>query len=460
MKKLEDLAPDKGMLEKEIKQLELFQVDVNELYWFSKESGGGVFLLPNGRGGYQSLGGNDLSRHLKICGFDDIREDKYSGEDSKISAIDYLKVWVQQKKNVDFIGSLAGYKVGLKKFGSKLALVTSEAEHTPPKEGDYSFIDNHFRQLFGGDEQIQYFYGWLQRALEDLRDEKAVGGLAISLSGPVDCGKTLFREMLSQILGGRSEEAGDYLKGDTKFNAELCGAELWVLDDEISPKKFNDREELAQFIKKTAAKRTQSIHGKFKEQFSIPLFRRLLLCTNDEIESLKVLPPIGMDGVSDKLLVFKAHAFDLPPLSTKEDQDKFWQNFKKALPGFLDYVLNKWVTPEEIRNVRWGVNAYHSPEIYDKLLEAQPETSFHETVQQWLEKTGRTRFKGAPSELLEELEDYSNSFRQLRLRPDAIGRYVQRLHKRGGDYESAYIKGREHSGRYVMVSFMVANESP
>jgi hypothetical protein len=459
-KSLGDIAPNPEAIELAERGVDadykLDRIDHKNIFWWSRKTGSGVFLAPNGRKGYQGLTSSDLDLTLSVCGFEDLRPTAIQNNDSKISAFKYLKVCIQQHQNVDFAGPLAGHKSGLKHFGNTRALVTSEAVHVEPKEGNFSFIDNHLRQMFGSDEQINYLYGWIQKSLVDVRSGSITTGLVMAVSGPPGCGKSLFKDMIGKMLGGRIAKAGRYLKESTDFNADLCACELWVLDDEISPKKFNDRERLAQCVKQIAADRMESVHDKHATAFTVPIWRRLLICTNDKIESLRILPPVGMDGVSDKLLIFKAHVFELPPLLSPEDEDRFWEQYDKALPGFIHYILNEWKTPDEIKSDRWGVTSYISPDIYETLLEDQPETRFHAYIQHWLRDTGKSTHKSEAKVLLDALENYggnTSSFNELHLSTVSIGRNVEKLNKRDGKFSEAYQKGRSKE-RWIQVSIM------
>jgi len=266
-------------------------------------------------------------------------------------------------------------------------------------------------------------------ALNQLLKGDLATGPAVALVGPPDCGKTLFKLVLSKILGGRSASAGRYLRGGTEFNAELFRSELWSLDDEISPDRYKDRQNLGQFIKKVVADPIDSIHSKGKDAIPVKVWRRLLICCNDDSNSLAILPPLtGSEGLADKLAILKAHVHELPPTETDAERAEFWGKVDRALPGFIHHIISKPI-PENMRSRRWGVKVIQNSEVVETLIEDQPEQILHRLIQAHVAHT--KEWSGTCEDLISHLNTIQGPPSQLvsdmRLTSRGVGIHLQTL---------------------------------
>jgi hypothetical protein len=414
------------------------------------ESEKGKYLMRNTRSGYMSMNEGRLRRHLKTYGFTSVMPEGSTGA----SSIDHALNYIELNNNVDFAGPLAGHKPGPQEVdGGMKILVTTKArliEPDPDPRGSFKLLDSFFKGILGSDsepDQIDFFYSWLGICLKELRTGVIRSGPAIALVGPPDVGKTLFKKILTFLLGGRQSQAGRYLKGATEFNAELFKSELWALDDEICPQRFSDRQGLGQFIKKIVADCFDSLHPKGQNAIPVSLWRRLIVCCNDSPEAMAVLPPIdGSEGLDDKLAILKAYKFeDFPKTSTAEEQAKFWERVAFEAPYFVNHLIHRQI-PEKMRSRRWGVKVYQNQEVFRALTEDQPDQVLKRLIRNHI--THSASWAGTSEDLLYDLKKIegpnASSFEDLRLSSRGLGRLLKTLCTQ--DPENFQFK-REASGR-------------
>jgi len=75
-------------------------------------------------------------------------------------------------------------------------------------------------------EDVEHLYAWLKLSYENLRDEKLVPGLLLSLVGPPDMHKTRTQELvISGVLGWRTAAPESYFSQKTEFNGDFAAAE-------------------------------------------------------------------------------------------------------------------------------------------------------------------------------------------------------------------------------------------
>ena len=187
---------------------------------------------------------------------------------------------------------------------------------------------------------------------------------------------------------------------DNDFNGDLCGCEILLLDDKSASSKINERLRFASQIKThTVATNNISLHRKGCDAIPVSLFWRIIICVNDNAESLTVLPPLNED-VADKLILLKGHKFDMPwDTSGDGAREEFWNALVAEMPHFLHWLLNDYDIPAELQETRYGVISYHHPEIAEKLNSQSPEYVLLSLIDQALWEDVESLWKGTASEL-------------------------------------------------------------
>ena len=376
----------------------------------------------------------DLKRRLKKEG---LSNDTLMGENC--SEIDSLIVDVQDNNRVHYMGGLAGHPIGLYEHAGHKFLVDSEATLHEPKKGEFPLLKDVFEGITGknlnadGLKQFHVFMGWIKRGYVSLRDHnRTTAQQAIVLAGERGAGKSLTSELVISLLGGRSADASRYMLKDNDFNGDLCASEILLLDDKSSSSKIGDRVKFGSQIKThTVATNNISLHRKGCDAIPVSLFWRIVICVNDNAESLMVLPPLNED-VADKLILLKGHKFTIPwETSGDGERERFWNALVVEMPHFLYWLINEYEMPKEFQDSRYGVTSYHHPEIAEKLNSNSPERVLLELIDQSLWSEGETSWRGTASNLRDNLTNFCKNRDKARTLLNgynaATGAYLSRL---------------------------------
>jgi hypothetical protein len=368
-----------------------------ELFFDHRDSS--YLLKISGR--YVSLKKSDLFMHLRVMGF---RDDVFiSCGEGSLRELDHVLYMTQQKQMIDYAGSLAGHRVGVFGDGSnRRFLVTDEcsgvwADLQPKPPQPKLFIEAVQELLPGG--QWTYFCHWLAVALRSLRRGDFRPGQVAVLAGPAKCGKSLMQNWITEILGGRSANPFRYMMGLTQFNKDLIGAEHWQIEDPATTTDIRARRQFGSMLKECTVNRDISIHQKGKDALSLPMFRRVTISVNDEPENLAVVPPLD-PSIRDKVFLFHCSpiqkAFErfraeegtttLPGIpsvmaSGELDSASIWKAVQEETPLVRAWLLSKFKNiPEDLRDDRFGIVAWHHPDLRSELSALAPETRLLQLV--------------------------------------------------------------------------------
>jgi len=292
-----------------------------------------------------------------------------------LSPLDWIIVNAQHNRQIDYAGALAGHHVGIFKDGSgRSYLVTDEArgvfDDLPKAFDEPEFFPEFVGELLPGEQALFFFY-WLAIALRSLRKGDFRPGQVVVLAGPVQCGKSLLQSMVTEILGGRAASPMRYMMEETTFNRDLAGAEHWPIEE---PKTSTDTRTRIQFgnaIKECFNNQLFSIHAKGKEAISLPLWRRGTISLNNEPDLLMVLPPLN-GSVDDKMMLFNCDRVEksiaFATVNGEQDRAKLWGRFMGELVNIRAWLLASFKkVPKAMKDTRFGVLAYHHPELRKEL---------------------------------------------------------------------------------------------
>lgn len=340
-------------------------------------------------------------------------------------------VYVQRKNAVDYSGPLGGHRVGFTQTASgHRVLVTSEcaAFNAPCKKGDHLPWLKFLSQLLP-EGQVDCFLDWLKVASESLLKGDFRPGQMVVFAGPAGCGKSLCQHLVTEVLGGRSAQPYQYMTGETQFTGHLAGAEHYVIADVAANADIRSRRKFGESIKELTVNLDLYVHPKGKQALSLPTFRRLTLSVNDEPENLAILPPWD-DSLADKLMLFKCDMAEVSP-----DRKAAWQAFTDSLPAFRHF-LKSWKIPKARADVRFGVRAYHHPELLSALADLAPETRLlallDEVIADEIASPGGWRGTATALERLLARSEFARQCDSLLHGSSSLcGVYLQRLVKTG-----------------------------
>ena len=335
----------------------------DESYWFKIN------------GNFSPLKKSNIQMEFRTMG---LRDDLYH---DGLREIDWPLWNAMKSKRINFAGSLAGHRVGIFSDGSgRQYLVTDEArgvfDEPAKKIVDPEFFREFVAELLPG-EQADYFFHWLAIALRSLRRGDHRPGQVVVLAGPVQCGKSLMQHIITEIFGGRGASPMRYMMEETAFNKDLAGAEHWAIEE---PKTSTDTRTRVQFgnsIKECFNNRDFSIHAKGKEAITLPIWRRGSISLNNDPELLMVLPPLN-GSVDDKMMLFEcgvvAKALEPFTVAGEQDRQAIWKRIIEEVPHIRAWLLKHFKTvPAAKRDNRFGIRAYHHPELRKELVAFTPE---------------------------------------------------------------------------------------
>jgi hypothetical protein len=345
---------------------EVYYDDTAMIYWL--RTAGDQFIRVNE---------TSVKRRLKRLGFSN------EGTKGLNSEVDDLIDDVQEHKAVRFAGPVGGYDVGLYQMNGRAVLVTEPPIIMEPTR-DYSdsMMYDYIETLLG--PEAIYLHAWLKMAREALLAKNLRSGQAFIMTGAPDHGKSLLAKQIKWMLGGRSADPTQYLKGDTSFNAHLFGSELLLMDDKGGQDDYQTRKHMADEIKQLIAGAFPQCHPKGRTPFTLEPFWRLLMTVNDDQESLQVLPPVS-DTTSDKLIIVRTVAravkFDT---SRTDEYEAYSARLRASIPHYLGW-LEEWELPDELRHSRFGVVKYHNASVIEMLANFTPEQRMKQMIEEELQ---------------------------------------------------------------------------
>ncbi len=345
-------------------------------------------------------------------------------------------------KDVHYTGSLAGHPAGFYEAGGIRLLVTEGPRLITPEAGAWPTLRGLIEGLLGADPehgklQVATFYHWLRSGFESVTSGQWRPGQILALAGPVGCGKSLLQRIVTECLGGRAADAFRYLSGGTAFNRDLFAAEHLFVDDAQASTDYRVRLQMAAHLKALAVARDHSCHGKNRDAVTLRPLWRCTLSLNDEGECLLVLPPLRAD-VADKVHLLRCFAPPKPfPTETPEAMALYWQQLVSELPALLHHCSGL-TTPTGRADARFGVKAFHHPELVLALEAQAPEIVLLELIdlELWRDRTV-SEWEGTArdleSALLAQDSKVREQTRRLLTWNHAAGTYLGRLSKNQPD---------------------------
>lgn len=413
-----------------------------EIYFDNR---GGSYWLKLQCNRFLNLDSRNVKLHLQRGGFEVDRE-----LDTGMKAGDNALVVTQIDRFVDYAGPLSGHKTGLfTAAGGRRVLVTSETEPVKPaKKAHAPFLEQFIGELFG--DQSHFALYWLKLAWTSLVKSDFRPGQLCVLAGPSNCGKSFFQVMVTELLGGRSGKPYRYMIGETSFNSDLAAAEHLVIEDENASSDIRSRRTFGAAIKDFTVNTQMSVHAKGREAITLPTFKRVTLSVNDEPENLMILPPLD-NSILDKVMLFKC-----TPAKLSEEREENLSLMRRDLPG-LAAMLKELRIPPRWKCPRFGVRAYHNPELLELLADISPESRLLSLIDEVLFKrrTGESHedfrertaegWRGTAVELEKELRSSAFTFavEKLLYFSSACGVYLSRLAQKFPDrFEQRRNNGR------------------
>jgi len=267
---------------------------------------------------------------------------------------------------------------------------------------------------------VKRFYesGW-RRAL--------LPGQAVFLCGEKDQGKNLLSNVIVAKLVGGHVDAADYLTGQTKFSGSFFEMPLWTMDDVTPLADTAKHRHYTALLKKMVANRVFSADEKFKKVQTVEWCGRIMVTTNLDPESIRILPALDVSN-QDKVCLFRVRTMErMFPVDVVE-----------TITGELPYLarwLIDWEMPERVTgSTRYGVKSYIEKSLLTEARQSSDSAQFEELLGAFLRQLppGTKEWNGTATDLMAELASVEGFGPLLRdVSPCRIGRLLAQLEGSG-----------------------------
>ncbi len=79
-------------------------------------------------------------------------------------------------------------------------------------------------------------------------------------------------------------------------------------------------------------------------------------------------------------MLFKVAPATVPmPCEKPRDREAFWEGVKKEIPAFV-YFLQNFEIPVGLEDSRFGISAFHHPDLVSTVKDMSPETQLLELI--------------------------------------------------------------------------------
>lgn len=341
------------------------------IYYTSVDS---KFYFPRADGCYVSVPFYALDDAMRACGI------KFPKKDAR-EFMDMMRSNILKNNSVDSAVRLAGHPAGpvTLKDGRRL-LITQGFEMIRPEKGDPSPLLDLLQNFCGGrKEQFLYMFSWLKLFLKDGYRCLEVGvenaclrpSQLLAIIGPPGAGKTLLITLISELVSGTIVNPYPAFSGATNFQGELAESVLLVMDDSADSVRSERRHKLAVRIREFLVVSKRRFEAKNKTSFTAPTFQRLIMVGNED--ALHGFPAPQRDFL-DKYAILKAYSSEDVLTPRDDDAKEAWiARLRAALPALAYYLIHEFKIPDDMIDSRYGVKAYHDPELLHDLSNAGTE---------------------------------------------------------------------------------------
>ena len=342
---------------------------------------------------------------------------------------------IQNGKAVSYASKFSGRLSGLIEAPGRTLLATEDYPEVEPQEGDWSAIrrvlDSVSESPSGsGQETAEHrdrLLLFAQSAVlglhQALCSDLITQSVALVLVGSAGSGKSVWQYILGRSLGsaGMGGSLKSAAKSDSGFSGELVPhAHLYMGDADMEgDKKRVNR--MTGLVKELVANEEMNVHFKGDTPFDMPLFRRISMSLNMDVDSLLGLPILN-EGNRDKFVIINTGASRL-------DDDGLVKETRKPLideqiPAFVWYLINEYqCSNPSLIDPRFGQTKYITPSFNRQVLEGE---DCFGLVEWMIEQADQGNFDGPGDQKVETVSDLvqKTSRKQLKL---ATNVWMQRV---------------------------------
>ena len=323
---------------------------------------------------------------------------------------------------VDLVTPIGGLKMGMHMISGNKVLVPKEQRRIEPIKGDWEVIRKFMLGMLG-EEQFEWYMGWLQTWLVAYYNYKFVPGQVLICVGETGSGKTLLKSIHNHIFDGGGQPL-KYMTGGTGFNGELCQVCSLHIDDKLNDLGLNGKKKLKAECKELAVAGEWRFEFKNKTAFSASPVQRLAIFFNYTEDSVSVMPDID-ESTRNKISILDCKRKKMPmPTRTQADKDAFWKQIESEMPAFLYHIMEEHVITEEFADTkeeRMGVRGYHNEKALNFVEAYSNEGKRLHAIIEVLRKENGRSWEGSASELVKILKEEAKDYKST---PTSIGRFL------------------------------------
>jgi hypothetical protein len=284
-----------------------------------------------------------------------------------LSEVESALLTVSNESRVDEVAPVVFAKDRVVAFNGRRILNSSKASPiAAASSGDpamwpwlNAFLTPFFVTDDEGRETLPYFLAWFKRLYLAAVEHRLDQGQLLILLGPTGRGKTLLtNQIIGRAVGGFSD-ASDYLSGNTSFNRDLCGAAMWVVDDQVAASTYADQRKFVELTKRCVANPRLEYHAKYADAVTLPWSGRVAMSLNLDANSLAALPTLDSSN-RDKVLALRLNSKHKVTFRSNEDTEA---TIVEELPFFLKWLVDYTPPEHVVATNRFGVKTYIDPFI-------------------------------------------------------------------------------------------------
>jgi len=323
---------------------------------------------------------------------------------------------------VELVTPIGGLKMGMHMISGNKVLVPKEQRRIQPIKGDWEVIRKFMLGMLG-EEQFEWYMGWLQTWLVAYYNYKFVPGQVLICVGETGSGKTLLKSIHNHIFDGGGQPL-KYMTGGTGFNGELCQVCSLHIDDKLNDLGPKGKKKLKAECKELAVAGEWRFEFKNKTAFSASPVQRLAIFFNYTEDSVSVMPDID-ESTRNKIIILDCKRKKMPmPTRTQADKDAFWKQIESEMPAFLHHIMEEHVITEEFADTkeeRMGVRGYHNEKALNFVEAYSNEGKRLHAIIEVLRKENGRSWEGSASELVKILKEEAKDYKST---PTSIGRFL------------------------------------
>jgi len=329
-------------------------------------------------------------------------------------------------------------------------------------DGQFPFHSAYHAGFMEAGVQFDTLHAWIKHFYGNALNFRQSAGQVMIIAGPPGVGKTYFSNVfLSRLMGG-SVPVEEMIFDGAAFNGAMMNRGVWCIDDCTrifrSVSSAREKEKFTATIKNVASVGNYLFNEKYHKAVSVTCLPRLLITTNDDVESIQILPALDQNN-GDKVTMLRTRGAEhhVKFLATHEENRAV---LEKELPYYASWLLAQDFPLAE-KDTRFGVKSYHHPDLVAMSEQNSPESELISLLHVWIKEraenakipVGEIIWTGTVTLMLRELE--MDCTMQARLRyhsPKGLSVMLVKLAGRnapGIEFKDKRDKTREWRLRYT-----------